>query len=346
MQRRRQARLRLRFAVLACLAIFSALPRMAQAQTLDFVRERGFLVCGVSEGVPGFSITDTSGRWAGYDVDFCRAIAAAVLGTPDKVKYRPLTTGEAEIALRMGEVDILSRSVAWRISLEAEASLRFVGVTFFDGKSLIVRRDLGVTSALELSGAKICLLSGTSAATSVADYFHARNMPFVVVPSDRAEAARQAYDGRSCDAYVTDLSRIQAERLQLAQPDDHVVLPEVLSKEPLGPVVRQGDDQWLTIAQWTLFALINAEELGVTSENIDSLLFSESPTVRRLTELDNRFATALGLDPKWTYTVIKAVGNFGEIFDRNLGVKSTLGLQRGFNALWRDGGLIFAPELR
>ncbi len=346
MPRRRQAGTSLRFAVLVSLAFLSVLPAIARAQTLDFVRERGFLVCGVSEGVPGFSITDASGRWAGYDVDFCRAIAAAVLGQPDKVKFRPLTAGEAETALRMGEVDILSRSVAWRISLEAEASLRFVGVTFFDGQSLIARRDLGVTSVLELSGAKICLLAGTSAATRVADFFQSKNMPFAAVPFDLAEAARQAYENKSCDAYVADLSRIQVERQQLAAPDDHVVLPEVLSKEPLGPVVRQGDDQWLTIAQWTLFALINAEELDVTAENIDELLLSESPTVRRLTELDSRFATALGLDPKWTYTVIKAVGNFGEIFDRNLGVKSPLGLQRGFNALWRNGGLIFAPELR
>lgn len=346
MPRRRQAGTSLRFAMLVSLAFLSVLPAIARAQTLDFVRERGFVVCGVSEGIPGFSITDASGRWAGYDVDFCRAIAAAVLGQPDKVKFRPLTAGEAENALRMGEVDILSRSVAWRISLEAEASLRFVGVTFFDGKSLMVRRDLGVTSVLELSGAKICLLAGAPAATSVADFFHSKNMPFVAIPFDRTEEARQAYDGRSCDAYIADLSRIQAERLQLAAPDDHVVLPEVLSKEPLGPVVRQGDDQWLTIAQWTLFTLINAEELGVTSENVDSLVFSESPSVRQLTELDSRFSNALGLDPKWTYTVIKAVGNFGEIFDRNLGVKSPLGLQRGFNALWRNGGLIFAPELR
>lgn len=332
--------------MLASLAFLSALPAIARAQTLEFVRERGFVVCGVSEGIPGFSITDASGRWAGYDVDFCRAIAAAVLGQPDKVKFRPLTSNEAENALRMGEVDILSRSVAWRLSLEAEAQLRFVGVTLFDGQSLLVRRDLGVTSVLELSGAKICVVAGTPAEASVADFFHNKSMPFAAVPFDRAEDARLAYDGRSCDAYVGDLSRIQAERLALSAPDDHVVLPEVLSKEPLGPVVRQGDDQWLTIAQWTLFTLINAEELGVTSETIDSLVFSESPSVRRLTELDSRFANALGLDPKWTYNVIKAVGNFGEIFDRNLGVKSPLGLKRGFNALWRDGGLIFAPELR
>jgi general L-amino acid transport system substrate-binding protein len=246
----------------------------------------------------------------------------------------------------MGEVDILSRSVAWRISLEAEASLRFVGVTFFDGQALIVRRDLGIVTALELSGAKICVLAGSPAPASVADYFNSKNMPFTAVPFERVDDARQAYESRTCDAYVADLSRINAERLLLTQPDDHIVLPEVLSNEPLGPVVRQGDDQWLTIAQWTLFTLINAEEFGITAENIDSLLFSKSPTVRRFTELDSRFATALGLDPKWTYNVIKAMGNFGEIFDRNLGVKSALGLQRGFNALWRNGGLIYAPELR
>jgi general L-amino acid transport system substrate-binding protein len=327
-------------------AALPLLPLSALAQTLEFVRERGFLVCGVSEGIPGFSITDASGQWTGYDVDFCRALAAAVLGDAEKVKYRPLTSGEAENALRMGEVDILSRSVAWRLSLEAEASLRFVGVTFFDGQALIVRSDLGIVTALELSGAKICLLAGTPDQGSVADYFESKGMPFTTLSFERIDDARKAYEAKSCDAYVADLSRINAERLLLAEPDDHIVLPEVLSKEPLGPVVRQGDDRWLTIAQWTLFTLINAEELGITAENIDSLVFSNSPTVKRMTELDGRFATALGLDPKWTYAIIKAVGNFGEIFDRNLGAKSALGLQRGFNALWRNGGLIYAPELR
>ncbi|MEZ5926519.1 MAG: amino acid ABC transporter substrate-binding protein [Hyphomicrobiaceae bacterium] len=310
------------------------------------MRERGFLVCGVSEGVPGFSITDASGNWTGYDVDFCKAIAAAVLGDTEKVKYRPLTAAEAENALRMGEVDILSRSVAWRLSLEAEESLRFVGVTFFDGQALIVRQDLGIISALELSGAKICVVAGTKAEPGVAEYFQANNMPVTKVPFERAEEARQAYEAKTCDAYVADLSRINVERSLLAEPSEHILLPEVLSKEPLGPVVRQGDDQWLTIAQWTLFTLINAEEMGISSENIDSLLFSESPIARRLTDLDSRFAVALGLDPKWTYNIIKAVGNFGEIFERNLGIKSALGLRRGFNALWRSGGLIYAPELR
>lgn len=335
----------LRLFAMATFAL-TGLVQAAGAQTLEFVRERGFLVCGVSEGVPGFSITDASGKWSGYDVDFCRAVAAAVIGDAAKVKFRPLTAGEAETALRMGEVDILARSVAWHISLETEAALRFVGVTFFDGKALIVRRDLGIISALELSGTKICVLAGAQTETSVSDYFTANKMPFELVTFERAGDARDAYEAKSCDAYVTDMSHINSERLQLASPDDHVVLPEVLSKEPLGPVVRQGDDQWLTIVQWTLFTLINAEELGITTENIDSLVFSQSPMVRRLTELDTRFSTALGLDPKWTYTVIKAVGNFGEIFDRNLGVKSTLGLTRGFNALWRNGGLIYAPELR
>lgn len=332
--------------VMALAAVLPAAAERAAAQTLDFVRERGFLVCGVSEGVPGFSITDAAGHWAGYDVDFCRAVAAAVLGDAAKVKFRPLTAGEAENALRMGEVDILARSVAWHISLETEAALRFVGVTFFDGKALVVRRDLGIISALELSGSKICVLAGSQTEGAVADFFNTKKMPFELVTFERAGEVRAAYEARSCDAYVTDLSRVNSERLQLAAPDDHVILPEVLSKEPLGPVVRQGDEQWLTIAQWTLFTLINAEELGITAENIDSLVFSESPTVRRLTELDTRFSTALGLDPKWPYMVIKAVGNFGEIFDRNLGVKSVLGLTRGFNALWRNGGLIYAPELR
>jgi general L-amino acid transport system substrate-binding protein len=304
MLRCRHAGQLVRLIVFAGVAFALILPGLACAQTLEFVRERGFLVCGVSEGIPGFSITDASGQWTGYDVDFCRAIATAVLGNADKVKYRPLTAGEAENALRMGEVDILSRSVAWRISLEAEASLRFVGVTFFDGQALIVRRDLGIISALELSGARFCVLAGSQAEPSLANYFNSNKMPFTTLPFERADDARKAYEAKSCDAYVGELSRINADRLQLAQPDDHVVLPEVLSKEPLGPVVRQGDDQWLTISQWTLFTLINAEELGITAENIDSLLFSESPTVRRLTDLDSRFATALGLDPKWTYAVI------------------------------------------
>ena len=345
MPRCRDAGHLLRLFAMASFALLG-LVQAAAAQTLEFVRERGFLVCGVSEGVPGFSITDASGKWSGYDVDFCRAVAAAVIGDAAKVKFRPLTAGEAENALRMGEVDILARSVAWHISLETEAALRFVGVTFFDGKALIVRRDLGIISALELSGTKICVLAGAKTESSVADYFTAKKMPVELVTFERAGDARAAYEAKSCDAYVTDVSRINSERLELAAPDEHVVLPEVLSKEPLGPVVRQGDDQWLTIVQWTLFTLINAEELGITTENIDALVFSQSPMVLRLTELDTRFSTALGLDPKWTYTVIKAVGNFGEIFDRNLGVKSVLGLTRGFNALWRNGGLIYAPELR
>lgn len=345
MPRCRDAGHTLRLLAMATFAL-TGLVAAAHAQTLEFVRERGFLVCGVSEGVPGFSITDASGKWSGYDVDFCRAVAAAVIGDAAKVKFRPLTAGEAENALRMGEVDILARSVAWHISLETEAALRFVGVTFFDGKALIVRRDLGIISALELSGTKICVLAGTQTEASVSDYFTANKMPFELVTFERVADARAAYEAKACDAYVTDLSHINSERVQLAAPDEHVVLPEALSKEPLGPVVRQGDDQWLTIVQWTLFSLINAEELGITAENIDLLVFSQSPIARRLTDLDSRFSTALGLDPNWTYTVIKSVGNFGEIFDRNLGVKSPLGLARGFNALWRNGGLIYAPELR
>lgn len=314
--------------------------------TFEAVKKRGHLLCGIGGNQPGFAEAGADGAWIGLDVDVCRAVAVAIFGEADKVLFRSVASNEGLMVLRAGEIDLLSRGTNWTMGLEVVEGLRFAGVTFFDGDGLLVRRDLGIGSALELSGAKICLVNGTLASASLADFFKSRQMPFAEVAFDRGEDARKAYEERRCEAICGALSGLNSERLQLGAPDDHIILPEALSKEPSGPVVRGGDEHWRALVAWTVHALVGAEELGAKAATIDALVYSGSPSVRRLAGIEGDLGAHIGLDPQWAFNVVRAVGNYGEVFDRNLGPDSKVGLVRGFNRLWRDGGLMFAPALR
>ncbi len=319
----------------------------ASAATLDDVKAKGFVQCGVSQGLPGFSNPDAQGNWSGIDVDFCRGVAAAVFGDASKVKYTPLSAKERMTALQSGEIDILSRNTTWTLSRDTSLGLNFVGVDYYDGQGFMVRKSLGVTSALELSGASVCTNTGTTTELNVADYFRSHNMPYEVVAFEKSDEVVQAYDSGRCDVYTTDSSGLYAQRLKLTNPDDHMVLPEIISKEPLGPVVRQGDDQWFNINKWVLFAMIDAEELGVSSKNVDDLKSStKNPEIRRLLGTESAFGETMGLSNDWAYNLIKEVGNYGEVFDRNVGPDTPLGIARGINALWSKGGIMYAPPIR
>lgn len=318
----------------------------ASAATLDDVKSKGFVQCGVSQGLPGFSNPDSSGNWSGLDVDYCRAVAAAVLNDPDAVKYTPLSAKERFTALQSGEVDILSRNTTWTMTRDTSLGLNFSGVTYYDGQGFMVRKDLGVSSALELSGASVCTNTGTTTELNVADYFRANNMDYEIVAFEKADEVVQAYDSGRCDVYTTDASGLYAQRLKLANPDEHMVLTEIISKEPLGPAVRQGDDQWFNVSKWVLFALINAEELGVTQENVEEMKNSENPEIKRLLGTEGAFGEGIGLSNDWAAQAISAVGNYGEIFARNVGPDTPLGIARGLNDLWSKGGIMYAPPVR
>ena len=332
--------------VCAGAAMLMAYGVAAHAATLDKVRERGHLQCGVSQGLPGFSNVDDQGNWSGLDADYCRAVAAAVFGDPSKVKYTPLSGKERFTALQSGEIDLLSRNTTWTMTRDTALGLNFAGVIYYDGQGMMVRRDLGVASALDLSGASICTGTGTTTELNIADYFRANGMDYEIVAFEKADEVIQAYEAGRCDVYTTDASGLYGYRLKLADMDQHMVLPEIISKEPLGPVVRQGDDQWFNIAKWTLFALVNAEELGVTSANLDEMKGSNNPAIKRLLGTEGAFGEAIGLQNDWAATVVGAVGNYGEMFERNVGGETPLGITRGLNALWTDGGLQYAPPIR
>lgn len=318
----------------------------AHAATLDDVKGKDYVQCGVTGGVPGFSAPDANNVWAGLEVDFCRAVAAAVFNDAEKVRYTPLTSQERFAALSAGEIDILSRTTTWTMSRDTDLGISFVGTMYYDGQAFMVREADGIASALDLSGAAICIESGTTTELNAADYFAANNMEFnTVVFVDQDEVVKAYEDGR-CDVYTTDGSALAAERSKFAVPDDHVILPEIISKEPLGPVVRQGDDQWFKINRWVYFALLEAEELGVTSANVDEMLGSDNPAIKRLLGVEGDFGTPLGLTKDWAYQVIKLVGNYGESFERNVGTGTDIGLERGLNALWTNGGLQYAAPIR
>ncbi len=319
---------------------------VSSAATLDDVRTKGFLNCGVSQGLPGFSSTDDQGNWKGLDVDFCRAVASAIFGDTTKVKFVPLSSKERMTALQSGEVDLLSRNTTWTMGRDTALGLNFAGVIYYDGQGFMVRKKLGVSSALELSGASVCTNTGTTTELNVGDYFRANKMPYEPVVFEKSDEVIQAYDAGRCDVFTTDASGLAAQRLKLAKPDEHMILPEIISKEPLGPVVRQGDDQWFNLIRWTLFAIINAEELGVSSVSVDKMKESKSPPIRRLLGLEGNFGKKIGLENEWAYNVVKAVGNYGEIFARNVGPKTPLKIERGINKLWKDGGIIYAPPIR
>lgn len=329
-----------------CLTAWTA--GAATAGTLDDVRARGHLKCGINTGVVGFAAPDDKGVWRGFDVDFCRAVAAALFGDATKVKYTNLTGKTRFTALRSREIDLLSRNTTWTFSRDADLQLTFAGVNYYDGQGFMVPKSLGVKSARELGGASVCIQTGTTTELNLADYFRVHKMTYKAVPIETTSEALSNYLAGRCDVYTTDASGLAATRAATDKPDAHIVLPEIISKEPLGPVVRQGDDQWADVVRWTLNALIAAEEFGVTSANAGKMAAgATTPEVRRLLgkeELQGR--AALGLAPDWALNVITEVGNFGEIFERNLGKNTPLGLARGLNAQWKNGGLMYAPPFR
>ncbi|MEM1286746.1 MAG: amino acid ABC transporter substrate-binding protein [Pseudomonadota bacterium] len=314
--------------------------------TLDDVLGRGSLNCGVSQGQPGFSSQDEEGAWTGFDVEYCRAIAAAVLGDADAVEFQPLSANDRFQALADGDIDILSRNSTWTIGREAGLSISFVGVTYYDGQAFMVPQDMGITSALELSNATICANAGTTTVLNVADFFDSRSMPFEMITFDDVADVVAAYDSRRCDAYAHDTSGLFAQRLNLTDPAAHIVLPEVISKEPLSPAVRSDDVRWFNISRWVLFAMINGEELSLTQQNIESFRSTDNPAVARFVGTEGNFGDLLGLRSDWAFQVIAQVGNYGEVFDRTIGQGSRLGIGRGLNALWSNGGLIYAPPIR
>jgi general L-amino acid transport system substrate-binding protein len=317
----------------------------ASAQsTLDSVRSKGFLACGTNTGLPGFSQPDSKGVWRGIDVDLCRAVAAAVFGDAAKVRYVPATTQQRFTSLQSGEVDLLSRNTTWSFSRDAGLGFNFVGVNFYDGQGFMVWKKLNVKSAKQLNGATICVQPGTTTELNLADWFRANRMTFKPVVIDKLEEVLNAYFAGRCDVFTTDMSGLVAVRGSRApNAADHVILPEVISKEPLGPLVRHGDDRWFDIVKWSLFAMIEAEELGLSSKNIDQALSSKDPGVQRFVGGTGDLGKMLGLDNKWAFNIVKQVGNYGESFEANL---KPLGFERGQNALWKDGGLMYSPPIR
>ena len=314
--------------------------------TLKEVRDRGSLVCGVNEGLPGFSYVDERGAWSGFDVDFCRAVAAAIFGDPNKVRLVPLTAEARFEALRDGKIDLLSRNSTWTMGRETEYSLTFVGVTYYDGQGFMVPRSLQVRSALELDGARVCVQRGTTSIDNLADFFAANHLSLQEVTSSSTNDAIKNYEAGRCSVLTSDLSQLYALRMRLRRPRDQVILPDVISKEPLGPVVRQSDLQWIEIVRWVHFAMLNAEELGVSSKTIGQAMRSPKPDVMRLVGTAGSFGEQIGLTNSWAANVIRSVGNYGEVFDRNLGVKSRLAIPRGLNQLWNSGGVQYAPPIR
>jgi len=318
----------------------------ATAQTLKTVTDRGMVSCGVSQGLPGFSLPDDKGNWTGLDVDICRAIAAAIFNDPAKVKFIPLSAKGRFTALQSGEIDLLSRNTTWTLSRDTSLGANFTGVTYYDGQGFLVKKSLKVNSALELNSASVCVQTGTTNEQNLADYFKGNNMRYEVIAFGSADETIKAYESGRCDVFTADVSQLFAERLKLSNPADHSVLPEVISKEPLGPMVRHGDDQWFDLVKWVLFAMIDAEELGVTQKNVDEMAKSDKPEFRRAFGTDGNLGEQLGLTKDWVSRIVKAVGNYGESFDRNVGAGSKLGIARGLNQLWTKGGIQYAPPIR
>ena len=320
------------------------------AATLDDVKAKGFVQCGVHTGLAGFAAPDDQGNWKGFDADFCRAVAAAVFGDPSKVKFVPTNATERFTALQSGEIDLLARNTTWTLSRDTSLGFNFTGVNYYDGQGFMINAQKlpGINSALQLSGAAVCVQTGTTTELNLADYFRANNMEYNPVVFQGFDETNAAYEAGRCDAYTTDQSGLYALRLTLANPDEHVVLPEIISKEPLGPAVRQGDDQWFDIVKWTLFAMIQAEELGITQANVEEMKGSDNPEIKRVLgqEPESKIGSMLGLDNDWIVKVVSGVGNYGEVFERNIGQDSPLKIARGLNQLWTKGGVQYAPPVR
>ena len=320
----------------------------AQAgKDLDAVKARGQLICGVSTGVAGFASADSQGKWTGIDVDVCRAVSAAIFGDSEKVKYVPTTAQQRFTALQSGEVDLLARTTTYTLTRDTALGFDFTGVNYYDGQGFMVNKKLGVKSAKELNGATVCVQPGTTTELNLADYFRTNKMTFKPVVIEKIEEVRAAFFAGRCDVFTTDASGLYATRAANAPtPDDYIILPEIISKEPLGPVVRHGDNQFADIVRWSLYAMIEAEEYGITSKNVDEMLKSENPSIKRILGVTPGMGKALGVDEKWVYNIVKQVGNYGESFDRNVGMGSPLKIARGQNALWTQGGLQYAPPIR
>jgi general L-amino acid transport system substrate-binding protein len=332
--------------VVACASIVMTLASAASAATLDDVKKRGTLNCGANGQLPGFGLPDAQGNWTGFDVDFCRAIAAAIFNDAGKVKFTALTAKDRFVALQSSDVDVLARNTTWTMQRDTQFALKATATSYYDGQGFIVRKDLKVNSALELNDATVCVQQGTTTELNLADYFRANKMRLKSVTFLQLDEAVSAYESGRCNAYTTDASQLYSVRLKLAKPEDHVVLPEIISKEPLAPFVRQGDDQWFNVVRWVYFAMVNAEELNVTKANVDDQLKSDNPEIKRLLGVQDNFGEHIGLTKDWAYRVVKLVGNYGEVFERNVGQGSPLKITRGLNALWTKGGLQYAPPIR
>ena len=339
---------RIFLALAVCGAMVSHAGQALAGKDLDAVKARGTLICGVAVGgIAGFMVVDSQGKWTGMNVDICRAVSAAIFGDSEKVKYVPLSGQQRFTALQSGEVDLLSNNSTWTLTRDSALGLDFVGITYYDGQGFMVPKKLGVKSAKELNGASICVLSGSTSELNIADYFRTNKMTFRPVLFEDPDQSRAAFFGGRCDAYSGDQARLYATRAANApNPDDYVVLPEIISKEPLGPVVRHGDNQFADIVRWAQYAMIEAEEYGITSKNVDEMLKSENPSIKRILGVTPGMGKALGVDEKWVYTIVKQVGNYGESFDRNVGKDSPLKVERGQNELWTKGGLQYAPPIR
>jgi general L-amino acid transport system substrate-binding protein len=327
-------------------AFIAAIPAVASAATLDTIKSRGVLNCGANGQLPGFGLPDAQGTWTGFDVDYCRALAAAIFNDPTKVKFVALTAKDRFTALQSGDVDVLIRNTTWSSSRDTQLGLNGTTPNYFDGQGFIVRKALKVNSALELSDASVCVQQGTTNELNLADYFRANKMKLKSATFAQLDEALKAYDTGRCDAFTSDASQLYSVRLKLAKADDHVVLPEIISKEPLAPFVRHGDDQWFDIVRWTHFIMLNAEEFNITKANVDEQLKSDNPEIKRFLGGESNYGEQFGLTKDWAYRIIKHVGNYGEVFDRNLGHGSQLKITRGLNALWTKGGIQYGPPIR
>jgi general L-amino acid transport system substrate-binding protein len=336
--------------LLAAAAVVSFGATAASATTLEDVKARGVLKCVVNTGLPGFAAPNDKGEYTGFDVDYCRAIAAAVFGDPSKVEFLPSTAKDRFELLANKTGDVLARNSTWTLSRDTTLGLNFTGINYYDGQGFMInaKKIPGVNSALQLSGAAVCVQTGTTTELNLADYFKANNLQYNPVVFEKLDEVNAAYDSGRCDVYTTDQSGLYAIRLQLTSPDDHVVLPEIISKEPLGPAVRQGDDQWFDIVKWVGNALVIAEELGITQANVEEMKNSPNPEIKRVLgqEANSKFGEGLGLSEDWVVNIVKGVGNYGEVFERNIGASSPLKIARGLNALWSKGGLQYAPPIR
>ena len=330
-------------AAVTCAALSTS---AAHAGTLDDIKKRGELRCGVTQALAGFSVADDKGRWTGLDVDYCRALASAIFHNPEKVTFRPTSSKERFTVLQSGEIDVLARVTTWTTSRDIDMPFDFIGVNYYDGQGFMVRKDLGIKSVKDLSGASICTNTGTSTETNMADYFKANGLEYKPVIFEKSEEVKSAYDAGRCDAYSSDVSGLYVQRKLLANPDAHDILPEVISKEPLGPLVRQEDPSFKDLAAWTHHCMVNAEEYGVTQANVDEMKNSSNPNIRRLLGVEANGADKLGVGQDFCYHIVKNTGNYGEAYDRNVGKDSPLSIERGLNRLWNQGGIMFAPPLR